>query len=164
MYVHTIHNTPTQEYKEVFEPLLLEEAGAQVLRGIEEGCVIEPHKAVVARCSKVGWDVCFGCVLCVGVFRCARGWRGLQQWCCWDDRSLLHAGSSSMLCCAVLSCASAVYLNVSQHTFCCLSVLTYVVCCAVLCCVLCHVLYAAHNRTPTSTLFASVLTKKCLSR
>jgi senataxin len=42
-----------QEYKEVFEPLLLEEAGAQVLRGIEEGCVIEPHPAVVAACSKV---------------------------------------------------------------------------------------------------------------
>jgi hypothetical protein len=43
----------SQEYKEVFEPLLLEEAGAQVLRGIEEGCVIEPHPAVVATCSKV---------------------------------------------------------------------------------------------------------------
>lgn len=43
-----------QEYKEVFEPLLLEEAGAQVLRGIEEGCVIEPHPAVVATCSKDG--------------------------------------------------------------------------------------------------------------
>jgi hypothetical protein len=42
-----------QEYKEVFEPLLLEEAGAQVLRGIEEGCVIEPYPAVVAACSKV---------------------------------------------------------------------------------------------------------------
>lgn len=42
----------------MFEPLLLEEAGAQVLRGIEEGCVIEPHPAVVAACSKVrrlGW-------------------------------------------------------------------------------------------------------------
>jgi hypothetical protein len=37
----------------VFEPLLLEEAGAQVLRGIEEGYVIEPHPAVVAACSKV---------------------------------------------------------------------------------------------------------------
>ncbi|WIA30316.1 hypothetical protein OEZ86_000404 [Tetradesmus obliquus] len=41
-----------QEYKEVFEPLLLEEAGAQVLRGIEEGVVIEPHESVVAACSK----------------------------------------------------------------------------------------------------------------
>jgi hypothetical protein len=38
----------------VFEPLLLEEAGAQVLRGIEEGVVIEPHESVVAACSKVG--------------------------------------------------------------------------------------------------------------
>jgi hypothetical protein len=37
----------------VFEPLLLEEAGAQVLRGIEEGVVIEPHESVVAACSKV---------------------------------------------------------------------------------------------------------------
>jgi hypothetical protein len=49
-----------QEYKEVFEPLLLEEAGAQVLRGIEEGVVIEPHESVVAACSKVGscyWHV-----------------------------------------------------------------------------------------------------------
>jgi hypothetical protein len=48
-----------QEYKEVFEPLLLEEAGAQVLRGIEEGVVLEPHPAVVAACSKVT-DCCTG--------------------------------------------------------------------------------------------------------
>lgn len=59
MYVHTIHNTPTQEYKEVFEPLLLEEAGAQVLRGIEEGAIIEPHPAVVAACSKVRRPRCW---------------------------------------------------------------------------------------------------------
>lgn len=37
----------------MFEPLLLEEAGAQVLRGIEEGVVIEPHESVVAACTKV---------------------------------------------------------------------------------------------------------------
>eukprot|EP00775_Hariotina_reticulata_P010999 gene10999-11153_t len=53
----TLRPVPTtfssiQEYKEVFEPLLLEEAGAQVLRGIEEGVVLEPHPAVVAACSK----------------------------------------------------------------------------------------------------------------
>eukprot|EP00878_Enallax_costatus_P007720 GHUV01008081.1.p1 GENE.GHUV01008081.1~~GHUV01008081.1.p1 ORF type:complete len:869 (+),score=299.72 GHUV01008081.1:2923-5529(+) len=41
-----------QHYKEVFEPLLLEEAGAQVLRGIEEGVEIKPYKAVVAACTK----------------------------------------------------------------------------------------------------------------
>lgn len=56
-----------QEYKEVFEPLLLEEAGAQVLRGIEEGCVIEPHPAVVATCSKVsgrGMSTAVACCCC----------------------------------------------------------------------------------------------------
>jgi hypothetical protein len=53
-----------QEYKEVFEPLLLEEAGAQVLRGMEEGYVLEPHEAVVAACTTVR-------VLCVRVRACA---------------------------------------------------------------------------------------------
>jgi hypothetical protein len=45
----------------VFEPLLLEEAGAQVLRGIEEGVVIEPHESVVAACNKV--STCYWRVL-----------------------------------------------------------------------------------------------------
>jgi hypothetical protein len=55
----------------VFEPLLLEEAGAQVLRGIEEGVVIEPHESVVAACSKVGTaaDLCR-----------ARGYSGSLSW------------------------------------------------------------------------------------
>jgi hypothetical protein len=53
-----------QEYKEVFEPLLLEEAGAQVLRGIEEGVVIEPHESVVAACSKVSRKSSTDCCVC----------------------------------------------------------------------------------------------------
>jgi senataxin len=43
-----------QEYKAVFEPLLLEECGAQVLRGIEEGVVMSPHLAVVSSFERVG--------------------------------------------------------------------------------------------------------------
>jgi senataxin len=43
-----------QEYKAVFEPLLLEECGAQVLRGIEEGVVMSPHPAVVSNFERVG--------------------------------------------------------------------------------------------------------------
>ena len=42
-----------QEYKAVFEPLLLEECGAQVLRGIEEGVVMSPHPAVVSHFERV---------------------------------------------------------------------------------------------------------------
>jgi len=37
-----------QEYKEVFEPLLLEECCAQMLRGVEEGEVLTPHPCAVA--------------------------------------------------------------------------------------------------------------------
>lgn len=36
-------------YRSVWEPLLLEEAGAQIVRGIEEGVVLEPQPAVVKR-------------------------------------------------------------------------------------------------------------------
>lgn len=36
-------------YRAVWEPLLLEEAGAQIVRGIEEGVVLEPQPAVVKR-------------------------------------------------------------------------------------------------------------------
>jgi hypothetical protein len=36
-------------YRSVWEPLLLEEAGAQIARGIEEGVVLEPQPAVVKR-------------------------------------------------------------------------------------------------------------------
>ena len=37
----------------MFEPLLLEECGAQVLRGIEEGVVMSPHPAVVSSFERV---------------------------------------------------------------------------------------------------------------
>ncbi|KAF5835699.1 P-loop containing nucleoside triphosphate hydrolase protein [Dunaliella salina] len=37
-----------KEYKEVFEPLLLEECCAQILRGVEEGEVLTPHPCAVA--------------------------------------------------------------------------------------------------------------------
>ncbi|KAJ9510377.1 hypothetical protein QJQ45_015835 [Haematococcus lacustris] len=42
-----------QEYKEVFEPLLLEEYCAQMLRGVEEGDVYMPHPAVVSKTEQV---------------------------------------------------------------------------------------------------------------
>jgi len=35
-----------QEYKEVLEPLVLEECACQILRGVDEGEVLTPHKAV----------------------------------------------------------------------------------------------------------------------
>ncbi|KAI8466872.1 MAG: AAA domain-containing protein [Monoraphidium minutum] len=41
-----------EEYKAVFEQLLLEEAGALVLRGVEEGELLEPHPSAVARSEK----------------------------------------------------------------------------------------------------------------
>uniref|UniRef100_A0A7S0WSL5 Helicase ATP-binding domain-containing protein n=1 Tax=Chlamydomonas leiostraca TaxID=1034604 RepID=A0A7S0WSL5_9CHLO len=37
-----------KEYKEVFEPLILEECCAQILRGVEEGEVLEPHPCVMS--------------------------------------------------------------------------------------------------------------------
>lgn len=37
-----------QEYKGILEPLLLEECGAQIIRGVEEGQVLSPHPAVVS--------------------------------------------------------------------------------------------------------------------
>jgi senataxin len=40
-------------YRSVWEPLLLEEAGAQIVRGIEEGVVLEPQPAVVKRFDAV---------------------------------------------------------------------------------------------------------------
>jgi hypothetical protein len=58
---HYLSTTATpQEYKEVFEPLLLEECCAQILRGVEEGEVLAPHPAVVAASEVVrerqrGW-------------------------------------------------------------------------------------------------------------
>ncbi|KAL6754526.1 AAA domain-containing protein [Haematococcus lacustris] len=42
-----------KEYKEVFEPLLLEEYCAQMLRGVEEGDVYMPHPAVVSKTEQV---------------------------------------------------------------------------------------------------------------
>eukprot|EP00983_Pelagomonas_calceolata_P023652 744898-Pelagomonas_calceolata.AAC.2 len=44
----TLHVHTMQEYKEVFEPLLLEECCAQILRGVEEGEVLTPHPCAVA--------------------------------------------------------------------------------------------------------------------
>ena len=43
----------TQEYKDIFEPLLLEECCAQILRGMEEGEVLSPHRAVVGAAEMV---------------------------------------------------------------------------------------------------------------
>ena len=43
-----------EEYKQVFEPLVLEECCAQILRGMEEGEVLEPHKAVSAAFEERG--------------------------------------------------------------------------------------------------------------
>ncbi len=42
-----------QEYMSVFEPLLLEECCAQVLRGVEEGEVLSPHPCVASKCEPV---------------------------------------------------------------------------------------------------------------
>lgn len=44
--------TSLKEYKEVFEPLVLEECGAQILRGMEEGVVLTPQPAVVCSHEK----------------------------------------------------------------------------------------------------------------
>jgi hypothetical protein len=38
----------------VFEPLVLEECGAQILRGIEDTQVLVPKAAVVMSCRQVG--------------------------------------------------------------------------------------------------------------
>ena len=43
-----------QEYKDVFEPLLLEECCSQIMRGMEEGEVLVPHRAVAASSEMVG--------------------------------------------------------------------------------------------------------------
>lgn len=40
-----------QEYIAIFEPLVLEECGALLLRGNEEASNMEPHQAVVAVAS-----------------------------------------------------------------------------------------------------------------
>lgn len=37
-----------QEYKQTFEPLILEECSCHAMRGIEEGEVMQPHQAVVS--------------------------------------------------------------------------------------------------------------------
>ena len=37
----------------MFEPLVLEECCSQILRGMEEGEVLTPHKAVVATSEQV---------------------------------------------------------------------------------------------------------------
>ena len=42
-----------QEYTAIFEPLVLEECGALLLRGNEEASNMEPHQAVVAVASTV---------------------------------------------------------------------------------------------------------------
>jgi senataxin len=44
---------PAKDYVAVFEQLVLEEAGALVLRGVEEGEVLEPHPTIAARSHKV---------------------------------------------------------------------------------------------------------------
>ena len=49
-----------QEYKEAFEPLLLEECAAQIMRGVEEGEVISPHPCVVSAHELVSLAVA-GC-------------------------------------------------------------------------------------------------------
>ncbi len=45
--------TDEQEYKAAFEPLLLEECSASVLRGSEEGEVINPHPCVASKTETV---------------------------------------------------------------------------------------------------------------
>lgn len=49
-----LHDYTLQDYKAVFEQLVLEECGALVLRGVEEGEVLEPHPSVVIKRHKVG--------------------------------------------------------------------------------------------------------------
>ena len=51
MYCHPI--SVPQEYKEAFEPLVLEECAAQIMRGVEEGEVINPHPCVVSTHENV---------------------------------------------------------------------------------------------------------------
>jgi hypothetical protein len=67
---------PPQEYKAVFEQLVLEECGALVLRGVEEGEVLEPHPSVVARSYKVGGGLGIAwvaCAVCCVVWCCMLG-------------------------------------------------------------------------------------------
>lgn len=58
-HLNACHPTPSdnnnaQEYKAVFEQLLLEEVGALVLRGVEEGQVLEPHPALAEASRQAG--------------------------------------------------------------------------------------------------------------
>jgi hypothetical protein len=42
-----------QDYIAVFQPLVLGECAAQMLRGVEEGEVVLPHPGVPAKCEQV---------------------------------------------------------------------------------------------------------------
>lgn len=48
------HRTPLQAYTSTFQPLLLEEAAAQLLRGQDEGSVALSQRCVVAACEDKG--------------------------------------------------------------------------------------------------------------
>lgn len=47
-------HTPLQAYTSTFQPLLLEEAAAQLLRGQDEGSVALSQRCVVAACEDKG--------------------------------------------------------------------------------------------------------------
>jgi hypothetical protein len=76
-----LHLVTTQDYKAVFEPLLLEECCAQIMRGVEEGEVLTPHPTVVATSEQVGAaHACVhGCGLRVAVDH-SRLWAALLMW------------------------------------------------------------------------------------
>ena len=44
---------PLQDYINIFEPLVLEECGALILRGNEEALAAAPHQAVIALATMV---------------------------------------------------------------------------------------------------------------
>ena len=56
---------PAQEYIRVFEPLLLEECAAQLVRGQEEEGSATAHAAVVASVSPTPHVCAVGCVTCM---------------------------------------------------------------------------------------------------
>lgn len=108
----------------MFEPLLLEEAGAQVLRGIEEGCVLEPYPAVVAACNKVrdasNKCVCVACackhVVPLDTTGGVSAGRFLLHWPrCWHTDKLWPAphicNSSSMQHSRLLTCSKHVCVH-----------------------------------------------------
>jgi len=110
----------SQHYKRVFEPLVLEEFGAQVLRGAEEGEMMVPHPAVQSahrQASGHSATVCWWPLLHLRLARTVATQRGMLAHSSWHTPAAMRRQysrrpeqSRGVSCCSLATsctCASA---------------------------------------------------------